>query len=140
LSREKSKIKIKIIFPKTLDFWLLLCYNYITKEREVKQMGIFNKISDWLGFAKKVTYTLDDKQYNCYVGQGCFSGSVEVLVYEYRPNKKIHKEKSLDSKWFWLDDYDTIEEGVKTVLAQIVAEQNHDLEMQRKWEEFEKNY
>lgn len=101
-------------------------------------MGIFNKISNWLGFDKKVTYTFDDKQYNCYVGQGCFSGSVEVLVYEYRPNKKIHKEKSLDSKWFWLDDYDTIEEGVKTVLVQILAEQNHDLEMQRKWQEFEK--
>lgn len=102
-------------------------------------MNIFRKISDWLGFAKKVVYFLDDKQYNCYVGQGCFSGSVEVLIYEYRPNKKIFKEKSLDSKWFWLDDYATIEEGVKTVLAQVLVEKKHDLEMQKKWEDFEKS-
>lgn len=101
-------------------------------------MGIFRKILDWLGFAKKVVYILDDKQYNCYVGQGCFSGSVEVLMCEYRPNKKIFKEKSLGSKWFWLDDYNTIEEGVKTVLIKVLVEQKYELEMQKKWEKFEK--
>lgn len=103
-------------------------------------MGIFRKISDWLGFDKKVVYFLDDKQYNCYVGQGCFSGSVNVLMYEYRPNKKIFKEKSLGSKWFWLDDYNTIEEGVKTILIKVLVEQKYELEMRRKWEEFEKNH
>lgn len=101
-------------------------------------MSIFRKISDWLGVDKKVTYTLDGKQYNCYVGQGCFSGSVSVLIYEYKPNKKIFKEKLLDSKLFWLDDCDTIEEGVKMALAKVLAEQDHDLEMQKKWKEFEK--
>lgn len=99
---------------------------------------MFKKISEWLGFAKKVVYVLDDKKYHCYVGQGCFSGSVEVLVYEYRPNKKLFKEKSLGSQWFWLDAYDTIEDGVKMALAKVLTEQNHDLEMQKKWEEFEK--
>ena len=45
-------------------------------------MNILNKISVWLGCAKRVVYTLEEEQlqFACYVGQGCFSGSVALVV------------------------------------------------------------
>ena len=103
-------------------------------------MNILNKISVWLGCAKRVVYTLEEEQlqFACYVGPGCFSGSVEVVVYEYRPYKKFFKEKYFGSKWFWLDNFKTIESGVLTQLSELCLEKAHELGMQEKWKEFEK--
>jgi hypothetical protein len=103
-------------------------------------MNILNKISEWLGSAKRVVYTLEEEQlqFACYVGQGCFTGMVEVVVYEYRPYKKFFKEKYFGSKSFWLDDFNTIEGGVLTKLSELCLEEAHELGMQEKWKEFEK--
>ena len=103
-------------------------------------MNILTKLSAWLGGAKRVVYTLEKEQlqFACYVGQGCFSGSVEVVVYEYFPNNKVFKEKYFGSKWFWLDDFNTIEGGVLTKLSELCLEEAHELSMREKWKEFEK--
>ena len=103
-------------------------------------MNILNKIIEWLGGVKRVVYTLEEEQlqFACYVGQGCCSGMVEVVVYEYRPYKKIFKEKYFGSKSFFLDDFKTIEGGVLTKLSELCLEKAHELGMQEKWKEFEK--
>ena len=41
------------------------------------------------------------------------------------------------SKWFWLEDHETIEEGVYSVLEMKYKEENKEKEIQKKWKEFE---
>lgn len=103
-------------------------------------MKILNKLSTWLGCAKRVVYTLEEEQlqFACYVGSGCINGMVEVEVYEYFPNNKLFKEKYFGLKSFWLDDFNTIEGGVLTKLSELCLEKAHELGMQEKWKEFEK--
>ena len=96
----------------------------------------FRKIEEWLGGAKRVEYTFDGVPFACYVGCGCFEGMVEVAAYEIRPNKKFFKEKYFDSKWFWLDDYKTIQSGVLAKLCEMLEERKKELEKQDKWKEF----
>ena len=96
----------------------------------------FRKIEEWLGCTKRVEYTFGGVLYACYVGCGCFNGMVEVTVYEIRPNKKFFKEKYVGSKWFWLDDYKTIKDGVLTKLCEMLVERKKELEKQDKWKEF----
>jgi hypothetical protein len=96
----------------------------------------FRKLKEWLGCTKRVEYTFGGVPFACYVGCGCFNGMVEVTVYEIRPNKKIFKEKYLDSKWFWLDDHKTIKDGVLTKLCEMLEERKKELEKQDKWKEF----
>jgi hypothetical protein len=100
----------------------------------------FHKIEEWLGCTKRVVYTFEEEQlqFACYVGCGCFQGMVEVTVYEIRPNKKFFKEKYFGSKWFWLDDYKTIKDGVLTKLCEMLVEREQELEKQDKWKEFYK--
>ena len=61
---------------------------------------------------------------------------VEVTAYEIRPDKKFFKEKHFGSKWFWLDDYKTIKDGVLTQLCEMFEERRKELEKQDKWKEF----
>ena len=86
----------------------------------------FRKIEEWLGCTKRVEYTCCGIPVACYVGCGCFSGMVEVTVYEIRPDKKFFKEKYLDSKWFWLEDYKSIKDGVFTKLCEIIGEKRQE--------------
>ena len=104
-------------------------------------MKWFYKIEEWLGCVKRVEYnfTTQNLTVACYVGCGCISGTAEVIIYEYRPNKKIFKEKYLSSKTFWLKDYPTIEEGVFAAVSKILKERQEDFEIQKKWKEFEKS-
>jgi hypothetical protein len=99
----------------------------------------FRKIDEWLGGAKRVEYTFGDVPFACYVGCGCFSGSVDVTVYQLRPNQKIFKEKYLGSHWFWLEEYDySIENGVREVIARVMEEQKEENNISNAWKEFEK--
>lgn len=76
----------------------------------------------------------------CYIGAGCFSGSVDVTVYQLRPNRKIFKEKYLGSHWFWLSDYDySIENGVHAMITHVMAEQEKENNIYNAWKEFSKN-
>lgn len=98
----------------------------------------FYKIEEWLGCCKRVMYSYDNRQFACYVGCGCISGMAEVIIYELRPTKKLFKEKYVDSKSFWLDDFETISKGVVDCLAEVITEENERKKLQEKWKNFEK--
>lgn len=84
-------------------------------------------------------YNYNNKTYVCYVGQGCFTGSVEVSVWERkRPNNRIFKgDRYKGSDWFWVEDYNTIEEGVLDCIKQVIQEDIELDNISKKWKEFE---
>lgn len=61
----------------------------------------------------------------------------ECYIYEIiRPNWKIFRKRWLDTKTFWIDDFPTIEDGVKLMLEQVIENENKDTGIQAKWDEF----
>lgn len=119
-----------------LDKSLLVWYNKDTEREVIKMFKWFCKIEEWLGCTKRIEYNFNGTTLACYVGCGCFSGMVEFTAYEVRPNKKLFKEKYFGSKWFWLEDYDTIEQGVLSKITEIFEEKEEELIKQDKWKEF----
>lgn len=100
-----------------------------------------NKFLKLFGGAERKEYLFDsDTTLVCYIGAGCFSGSVEVTVYQFRPNRKVFKEKYLGGHWFWLEEYDySIENGVRGVMARVMAEQEEENKIYNAWKDFQKN-
>ena len=94
-----------------------------------------------LGGAERKEYLFNnDTTLVCYVGAGCFRGSVEVSVYQLRPNRKLFKEKYLGGHWFWLSDYNySIEKGVRAMIARVMAERKEENDIYNAWKEFSKN-
>lgn len=88
--------------------------------------------------AKRI-YNYNNKTYVCYVGQGCFSSSVEVSMWERtRPNNRIFKgDKYKGSDWFWVEEYNTIEDGVLDCIDRLTAKENERDNISKKWKEFE---
>lgn len=96
----------------------------------------FRKLEEKLSCTKRVEYTFGGVPFACYVGCGCFNGTVDITVYEIKPNKKFFKEKYFCSKWFWLSDFESIEQGVLTKMCEMFEERKKDLEEQEKWKKF----
>ncbi len=70
-----------------------------------------------------------------------FKGALaESYIYEViRPSWKIFRTRIIDSKSFWIDEYDTIEQGVKKMLALVLKEEGDEIIQRLKWQDFEKN-
>lgn len=87
---------------------------------------------------KAIYFTHKGREFKVYVGSaGC--GLADVHIYEHRPNKLI-KWAFRDSYSFWVEDFDTIEEGCRSRLAKFLSEEADQLAIAKKWEEFDKNY
>jgi hypothetical protein len=91
LSREKSKIKIKIIFPKTLDFWLPLCYNYITKEREVIKMNCLESLLNWL-CSFNIEHEVWESEYSSNIICVSIANSEEIMKFDSKTKNFIEFE------------------------------------------------
>ena len=63
-----------------------------------------------------------------------------VHIERYRPKAIIFKWIWADSFSFWLDDFNSIEEGIMNRFTKFCQETDNQLEIKRKWEEFEKTY
>jgi hypothetical protein len=93
------------------------------------------------GGAERKEYLFDkDTTLVCYVGVGCFNGSVDVTVYQLYPNRKIFKEKYLGGHWFWIHEYDySIEKGVHAMIAHVMEDHKEENKIRNAWKEFNKN-
>lgn len=66
---------------------------------------------------------------------GCMA---ETHVHEIiRPNWFIFRTRFIDNKTFWIDDYSSIIEGEKTMLARILQKEKEEKERRQKWAEFD---
>ena len=79
------------------------------------------------------------RKFICEVMPGPFEATAEVYIREViRPHWKFFKTEFFSySKWFWLEDHETIEEGVYSILEMKYKEENKEKEIQKKWKEFE---
>lgn len=67
-----------------------------------------------------------------------FHGAMAAAhIYEViRPSWKIFRTRWLDTKNFWVDDYNTIAEGAERMLCRLLAAEDKDKEVMEKWENF----
>lgn len=88
----------------------------------------------------KKIYFLDGKQYEVIVRpDGRYL--VTCSVYEVtHPNRKIFRTKYLDTKTFFIEDYLSIEIGVKSTLGKVLLAKADEVKRRKKWEEFENTY
>ena len=79
------------------------------------------------------------RKFICEVMPGPFEATAQVDIREViRPHWKFFKTEFFSySKWFWLSDHETIEEGVYSILEKKYKEENEAKEIQKKWKEFE---
>lgn len=66
-----------------------------------------------------------------------FSGHMcSVSIYEViHPNRKIFRCKYRDTISFWVNDYETIKEGIYQCIEQYIQKEKEDNEIIKKWEE-----
>lgn len=67
-----------------------------------------------------------------------FCGSMAAAhIYEVvHPSWKIFRTRWLDTKNFWVSDYDTIAEGAEMMLCRLLDAEDKDKEVMEKWESF----
>lgn len=92
--------------------------------------------------AKKTeTYTLDGRTFEVTtVLEAGFHGEIaHSFIYEVvRPNWKFFRTRLMDDKSFWVSDYETIQEGAKTMLALVLSREEELAAVRQKWADFEK--
>lgn len=84
----------------------------------------------------KTTFTYANRVFEIYSHR---DGSVlfEMSVYEVvRPTWKLFRTRYFGHKWFFLDDYSTVEEGLKAGLAQLLTEEKEETERDEKVAKF----
>lgn len=85
----------------------------------------------------KTLYSYENRHFEVYVNPDA-RNCIDVNVFEIvRPAWKIFRTKFIDSGSFWSDDYENIDEGVRTVIAKMMLTEKRNLERVRKWKEYE---
>lgn len=63
-----------------------------------------------------------------------------VNVWEVkRPNWKIFRTSYFGSRCFWIDDYESIQEGIEDIVGWLIIQKVRDHEMAEKWGALEKS-
>lgn len=92
--------------------------------------------------AKKTeTYFFDGRTFEVTtVLEAGFNGEMaHSFIYEVvRPNARFFRTRMVDDKTFWVSDYETIQEGAKTMLARVLSREKELAEVRQKWADFEK--
>ena len=88
----------------------------------------------------KVFTQRDNRVFVIRVRTGCCRGMVEVIIKErVRPSWFIFKDKYIDTRCFWLENYNyNIERGINATLAGVLHEEDVQNKIQKSWENFEK--
>lgn len=82
------------------------------------------------------------RQFECHISDVMGGGSlIEVSVWEVRPFRKWYQFRTtyFGSKCFWVDDFETIKDGIDHILTKLMEEEEQDNERRKKFEEFEKS-
>lgn len=102
---------------------------------------MLKKISELIN-GRPYVLEVDGRKFNCYVSS-VGSSLCEVSFYEvvkHQNGKEREKFFPLDKRIFWIDDFDTINEGVKHKLAISLQEEAQEIERSEKIKNFKKSY
>ena len=89
--------------------------------------------------AKPIYFNHENREFKVFAIPSC-CGLADVHIYEHRPNGKIIKWVFRDSYSFWVEDFDTIEEGCRAKLAKFLNEEADRIAIAKKWSEFNAKY
>lgn len=81
------------------------------------------------------------RQFECQITDVLGGHSlIEVSVWEVRPIRKWYQSRTthFGTKSFWVDDFETIKDGIDYILTKLMEEEEWDNERRKKFEEFEK--
>ena len=86
----------------------------------------------------KKTYHIDGRTFICNAMPNCgVSGMAEVEVRELvRPHWKIFRTRYIGSNWFWVEDYETIDDGIYDILRNFIEKDNVATMIAEKWKNF----
>lgn len=80
------------------------------------------------------------RTFECYTGAELEGKMCRVAIYEVvRPTWKIFRTRYKDSRGFWVDDYDTLQEGIDKMLDHFLKWEQEEAERKAKWSALEKN-
>ena len=87
--------------------------------------------------AKAIRVVINNQEFECYAtAQTC--NIVGVNIFEItHPTRKIFRGKYRDTRYFFLDDYKSIAEGIHAQVKDYVLEQKVENARINKWKEFE---
>lgn len=88
----------------------------------------------------KTTIIKQGRTFECYPSAECGGKMCMVNILEVvRPTWKIFRTSYKDSRGFWIDDYDTLQEGIDKMLDHFLQWEQEEAERKEKWGALEKN-
>ena len=88
----------------------------------------------------KITVVKQGRTFECYTSADLSGKMCTVNIYEVvRPTWKIFRTRYKDSRGFWVDDYDTLQEGIDKMLDTFLKWEQEEAERRMKWCALEKN-
>ena len=74
--------------------------------------------------------------FEIYCGSDCGGRMCSVSIYEViHPNRKIFRMKYRDTKYFWVEDYGTIKEGIFAMIESYIEDETEQDKINKKWGE-----
>lgn len=89
----------------------------------------------------KATYYYENREFEVYAHQN-MGVALDVAIYEVvRPTWKIFRSKffPLVDTYFFIDDYPSIDDAIRTLIARKLAEEEREEECTKKVNDFFKN-
>lgn len=82
----------------------------------------------------KITIVKRGRTFECYPSAECGGKMCSVNVWEVkRPNWKIFRTSYFGNRCFWIDDYESIQEGIEDIVGWLIRQEERDLEIAEKW-------
>lgn len=82
-------------------------------------------------------YEYEERKFRAFVKRNYYDKNlITVDIEEYHPERKIMKWIQLKKSSFFLKDYETIEDGIKTIIAIAILKEKAEQEQEKKWKEF----
>ena len=88
----------------------------------------------------KITVVKQGRTFECYPNAELSGKMCSVNVFEVkRPNWKIFRTSYFGNRYFWIDEYKDIQEGIDDIVKGLLRQEERDRERMEKWGALEKN-
>ena len=78
------------------------------------------------------------REFEVYLSSECCGKMCEVSIYEVvHPNRKFFRTKYRCYKTFWISDFETIKEGIYSVIQRYLIDEEEENLIKAKWNEVE---
>ena len=90
---------------------------------------------------KTVVVEKNNRKFICIIGSEFGGDMCCVQIWEeVRPNWKIFRNRYCTYKTFWVNEYETIKEGIVSMVASYLCDEKREEELNSKWEELQSKW